>query len=286
MIGQTKEIAPADRKLYALRDVTATVNCIPLIASSIMSKKLAEGADAFVFDVKVGNGAFMQTRKQAMLLARNLIGIAKKFNRQATALITDMNEPLGEAVGNSLEMIETIEALKGKAPADLMEVTLALGARMLILGKKAKNLKEAEKRLRQAIDTGQALAKFKEIIRKQGGNTKVLDDYRLLPSAKHKITVKSDRAGYVQSIDTMKIGLSAVKLGAGRERMDSRIDPGVGFLIKKKVGDSVEENEPLVIIFANDLDKGKSVTREIISSYRIEGNKVEKYKKVLSRVNP
>ena len=281
MIGQTKEIAPADRKLYALRDVTATVNCIPLIAASIMSKKLAEGADAFVFDVKAGNGAFMPDEKQATLLANNLIRIAKRFNKKAVVLITDMNEPLGEAVGNSLEVIESIQALKGKAPADLMEVTLALGVGMLILGKKARDEKEAEKKLRQAIDTGQVLAKIKEIIRKQGGNPKVVDDYRLLPTAKHKITVKSDQAGYVQSIDTMKIGLSAVKLCAGREKLDSKIDPGVGFLIKKKVGDLVRQSEPLAIVFSNNLEKGKLAALEIKSVYEIGKTKTPRLKKII-----
>ena len=160
MIGQTKEIAPADRKLYALRDVTATVNSIPLIASSIMSKKLAEGADAFVFDVKVGNGAFMQKRSEALLLARTLIRIARRFKKKAVALITDMNEPLGETVGNSIEVVETIHALKGKAPRDLMDVTQALAQRMLILGKKAKTAKEAESKLKRAMESGKAFVTY------------------------------------------------------------------------------------------------------------------------------
>ncbi len=280
MIGQTKEIAPADRKLYALRDVTATVNSIPLIASSIMSKKLAEGADAFVFDVKVGNGAFMQKKEDAILLAKNLIRIAARFHKKAVALLTDMNEPLGEAVGSSVEVIEAIQALKGKAPSDLMEVTLTLGAQMLIFGKKAKNLKEAGKKLRLALETGKALAKFKETIIKQGGNPKVVDDYRLLPWAKHKFTVYSNKSGYVQSIDTMKIGLSAVKLGAGREKLDSRIDPGVGFLIQKKVGDFVDQNTPLAVIFANDAKQGKLASQEIEQAYLIGKSKVEKLKKI------
>lgn len=281
MIGQTKEIAPADRKLYALRDVTATVDCIPLIAASIMSKKLAEGADAFVFDVKVGNGAFMQDKKQAVLLAKNLIGIAKRFDKKAVALFTDMNEPLGEAVGNSSELVEAIRALKGKAHPDLMEVTMALGVRMLILGKKAKTEKEAEKKLKQVFVSGQALAKFREIIRKQGGNPNVLDDYRLLPTAKHKITVKSDREGYVQSIDTMKIGISAVKLGAGRERMESKIDPGVGFWIKKKVGDQVRQSEPLAFVFSNNSEKGKLAALEVKSAYQIGRTKTQRLKKII-----
>jgi pyrimidine-nucleoside phosphorylase len=281
MIGQTDEIAPADRKMYALRDVTATVNSIPLIASSIMSKKLAEGADAFVFDVKVGNGAFMQNEDQALLLARNLIQIAKRFKKKAVALITDMNEPLGEAVGNSIEMIEAIQALKGKTPSDLMEVTMALSARMLIFGKKAKSLKEAGKKLNQSIATGQALEKFRQMIKSQEGNPKVLYDYRLLPWAKHKLIVNADKQGYVQSIDTMKIGISAMKLGAGREKMDSQIDLGVGFLIKKKVGDFVRQREPLAIVFANDVDKGKLAGQEIKQAYQISKRKTDRLKKIL-----
>jgi pyrimidine-nucleoside phosphorylase len=281
MVGQTKEIAPADRKMYALRDVTATVSSIPLIASSIMSKKLAEGADAFVFDVKVGNGAFMQKQTEAILLAKTLIQIAKGFNKKAVALLTDMNEPLGEGVGNSIEMVETIQALKGKAPQDLMDVTMALSAHMLILGKKAKNFKEAEKKLKQAIATGQALVKFRQMIKNQGGNPKVLDDYRLLPWAKHKLIAQADKEGYVQSIDTMKIGLSAMKLGAGREKIDSKIDPGVGFLIKKKVGDLIRKDEPLAIVFANDVNKGKLASQEIRQAYQITKRKTSKLKKIL-----
>lgn len=281
MIGQTKEIAPADRKMYALRDVTATVNCIPLIASSIMSKKIAEGADAFIFDVKVGNGAFMQEQDEAMLLAENLIQIAKRFKKKAVALITDMNEPLGEAVGNSIEVVEAIQALKGKAPSDLMKVTLALSAHMLILGKKAKNLKEAQKKLQKAIKNEQALQKFKEMIKRQGGNPKVLDDYRLLPWGRHKLVVNSDKDGYVQSIDTRRIGLCAVKLGAGREKMHSPIDPGVGFLIRKKVGDTVKKGETLVLVFANNINKGKLAGKEIKEAYRIGKRKTSRLKKIL-----
>jgi pyrimidine-nucleoside phosphorylase len=281
MVGQTKEIAPADRKMYALRDVTATVNSIPLIASSIMSKKLAEGADAFVFDVKVGNGAFMQNEDQALLLARSLIQIAKMFKKKAVALITDMNEPLGEAVGNSIEMVEAIQTLKGKAPQDLMDVTMTLSAHMLILGKKAKNLRGAEKKLKQAIATGQALEKFRQMIKSQEGNPKVLEDYRLLPWAKHKLIVNADREGYVQSIDTMKIGLSAMKLGAGREKMGSEIDHGVGYLIKKKVGDFMRKDEPLAVVFANDVNKGRLASQEISRAYQITERKTSKLKKIL-----
>lgn len=282
MIGQTKEIAPADRKIYALRDVTATVNSIPLIASSIMSKKLAEGADAFVFDVKVGNGALMKRHDEAVLLAKNLIQIAKRFKKKAVALLTDMNEPLGETVGNSIEVIEAIHTLKEKAPRDLMDVTLALGAHMLVLGKKAKNLKEAEKKLNQAIKTGKALDKFREMIKRQGGDPKVVDDFGLLPWVKFKLLVNSNREGYVQSIDTRKIGLCAVKLGAGRERMDSSIDPGVGMLIKKKVGDSIKKGDALAVVYANNLKKARQASQEIRQAYQITKRKTSRLKKIES----
>jgi pyrimidine-nucleoside phosphorylase len=285
MIGQTNEITPADKKIYALRDVTGTVNSIPLISASIMSKKLAEGTDALVLDIKLGNGAFMQKENEAIRLAKNLIRIANRFKKKAVALITDMNEPLGEAVGNSIEVIEAIQALKGRAPEDLMKVTFALGAYMLLLGKKAKNRKEAERKLKEAIKKGKALDKFKQMIKKQEGDPKVVDDYRLLPWAKHKITVESDQAGYVKSINTLKIGLSAVKLGAGRERLDSKIDPGVGFLIKKKVGDRVNKGENLAVIFCNDLKKGKLAKQEIQEAYQISRRRANRLKKVLCLID-
>jgi pyrimidine-nucleoside phosphorylase len=285
MIGQTVEIAPADKKIYALRDVTGTVNSIPLISASILSKKLAEGANALVFDVKLGNGAFMQEKDEAILLAKNLIQIAERFKKKAKALITDMNEPLGEAVGNSIEVIEAIQSLKGKGPGDLMEVTFALGAYMLILGRRAKNFKEAKEKLEEAIKSGKALHKFKQMVKKQGGDPRVVDDYLLLPWAKHKITVESDQTGYVKSINTLRIGLCAVKLGAGRERLESKIDPGVGFLIKKKVGDQVKKGENLAVIFSNDLEKGEWAKKEIKEAYQISKRRTNKLKKILYQVD-
>jgi pyrimidine-nucleoside phosphorylase len=281
MIGQTDEITPADRKMYALRDVTGTVESIPLTASSIMSKKLAEGADAFVFDVTTGNGAFMQKRSEAVRLAKNLIQIARRFKKKAVALITDMNEPLGETVGNSIEVIEAIHALKGKAPKDLMTVTMALSARMLVLGKKAKNLKEAQAKLSQAISTGKALSKFQQMVKAQGGNPKVVDDFGLLPWAKFRLLVSSRREGYVHSIDTRRVGLCSVMLGAGRERLDSSIDPGVGMLIKKKVGDSVKRSEPLALVLASNLKKAREACQEIREAYQIRETKARRLKKIL-----
>ena len=285
MIGQTDEIAPADKKIYALRDVTGTVESIPLISASIMSKKLAEGADALVFDVKMGNGAFMQKEDEAVLLAKNLIQIANKSKKKAVALITDMNEPLGEAIGNSIEVIEAIQALKGKGPEDLMTVTLALGAYMLLLGGKARNFKNAQEKLEESIKSGKALEKFKQMVKKQGGHPKIVHDYRVLPWSKHKIAVESNQTGYVKSIGTLKIGLSAVELGAGRERLDSKIDPGVGFLIKKKVGDFVKKGENLAVVFANDLKKGERAKQEIKEAYQISGVRTNRLKKILYLVD-
>jgi pyrimidine-nucleoside phosphorylase len=285
MMGQTAEIAPADRRLYALRDVTATVNSIPLIASSIMSKKLAEGADAFVFDVKVGNGAFMSSRKDAMLLAKALIRIAGKFKKKAAALITDMNEPLGETVGNSIEVIEAIHALKGRAPRDLMDVTLALGARMLMLAKKAKNPGEAQTKLVHAIRTGKALSKFQEMVKKQGGNPNVVNDFGLLPWAKFRLLVTSKSDGYVHSIDTRGIGLCTVTLGAGREKLDSSVDPGVGLLIKKKVGDPVAKGDALAVIYANNLKKAREASGQIREAYQIGKARSRRLKKILQVVD-
>jgi pyrimidine-nucleoside phosphorylase len=188
-------------------------------------------------------------------------------------------------VGNSIEVIEVIQALKGRGPEDLMKVTFALGAYMLILGKKAKNFKEAEKKLEEAIKTEKALNKFKQMVKKQGGDPGVADDYRLLPWAKHKMTVESDQTGYVKSINTFKIGLSAVKLGAGREILDSEIDPGVGFLIKKKVGDKVKKGENLAVVFSNDLKKGELAKKEIKEAYQISKRKTDRLKKILYLVD-
>jgi pyrimidine-nucleoside phosphorylase len=284
IMGQTEKIAPADKKIYALRDVTGTVDSIPLIVSSILSKKLASGVDAVVFDVKCGNGAFMQTEEKAKDLAKALIQVGKKMKKKMVALITDMNEPLGEAVGNSLEVIESIEALKGRGPEDLMEVTLALGSQMLILSKKAKSLKEAEKKLVEAIKSGAGLKKFEQMIRLQGGNPDVIHNYDLLPRAKYKIDVKSDKEGYVKSIQTKKIGLACCGLGAGRDKVDDKIDPAVGFLIKKKRRDYVKKGELIAFVFANEIVKGRIAGKEIKNSYKISKKKIKKLKKILNKL--
>lgn len=252
LIGQTDELAPADRKLYALRDVTGTVESIPLISASIMSKKLAEGIDALVLDVKVGSGAFMKTRERARELAARMVEIGTACGTRVQALLTTMDQPLGCAVGNALEVIEILEALKGRGPADLMAVSRDLTARMFILGGVDPDLDRARARFDQAIASGAALRKFAEIMRSQGGDDGVIDDYARLPQAGHEESIAAWDDGYVAALEAEAIGLAAVRLGAGRERLDSVIDPAVGLVLEKKVGDRVETGERICGIHFND----------------------------------
>jgi pyrimidine-nucleoside phosphorylase len=271
LIGQTQTLAPADKKLYALRDVTATVDCLPLIASSIMSKKLAEGIDALVLDVKVGSGAFMKTPERARELARTMIAIGTQVGCRVTALLTDMDQPLGEAVGNALEVKEAVAVLRGGAPADLTEVTLALTAEMLVLGKRAKDTAEARQQLAEAIRGGAALRKLADIVRAQGGDARAIEDLSRLPAARSADEVPSPATGYVAAIDCEAVGLAAVALGAGRERVDSKIDPAVGFLLRKKVGDPVKAGESLAQIHSNDRSRLEDVKARLLRAYRLEG---------------
>jgi pyrimidine-nucleoside phosphorylase len=268
LIGQTATLAPADKKLYALRDVTATVDCLPLIASSIMSKKLAEGIDALVLDVKTGSGAFMKTLESSRALARTMIGIGTQMKRKVTALITDMDQPLGRAVGNALEVIEAVDMLRGKAPADYTEVTLALTAEMLVLGGKAATPEEARQRLQRAIDDGSALRKLKDIVQAQGGDPLAIDDYSRLPQARATADVVAPQDGFVTGIDTEAVGLAAVALGAGRQRVDSVIDPAVGFTLLRKVGEPVKAGEPVVRIHYNSEEPLSDVKERLLAAYR------------------
>ncbi len=268
LIGQTATLAPADKKLYALRDVTATVDCLPLIASSIMSKKLAEGIDALVLDVKVGSGAFMKTPEDARKLARTMIDIGAQMDRKVVALLTDMDQPLGRAVGNALEVVEAVEMLQGKAPADYTEVTLALTAEMLVLGKVAKDTNEARGKLQAAIDSGAALEKLCEIVKAQGGDPDAVRDFSKLPQAKHEATVTAPEDGFVTGIDSEAVGLAGVALGAGRERVDSVIAPGVGFLLEQKVGAKVKAGDVLVRVRYDDEAKLPDIRRRLLAAYR------------------
>jgi pyrimidine-nucleoside phosphorylase len=268
LIGQTDTLAPADKKLYALRDVTATVDCLPLIASSIMSKKLAEGIDALVLDVKVGSGAFMKRLEDARALARTMIGIGTEMKRKVTALLTDMDQPLGRAVGNALEVVEAVDMLRGKAPADYTEVTLALTAEMLVLGGKAATAEQARALLQRAVDDGSALRKFKEIVQAQGGDPRAIDDYSRLPQARATADVVAPGDGFVTGIDTEAVGLAAVALGAGRQRVDSIIDPAVGFTLLRKVGEPVKAGEPVVRVHYNSEGPLKEVRERLLKAYR------------------
>ena len=253
LIGQTKELAPADKKLYALRDVTATVECLPLICASIMCKKLAEGIDALVLDVKFGRGAFMKTLPEARVLAQAMVDIGNAMGKPTRALLTAMDEPLGRAVGNAVEVAESIACLRGQGPADLMEVTYALGAEMLCLAKVAKDLPEAEARLREVVANGGALEKLREIIAAQGGDARVVDaPDEVLPRARFQRELRASRSGWVQEVIALDVALAALQLGAGRIRAEDTVDPAVGFTRLVKVGEWVEADEAIACIQAND----------------------------------
>lgn len=261
VIGQSGNLTPADKKLYSLRDVTATVNSIPLIASSIMSKKIAAGADAIVLDVKTGEGAFMKTKEDARKLAEAMVSIGNSVGRRTMAIISDMSQPLGYAIGNALEVKEAIETLKGQGPEDLTELCLTLGSQMVVAGGRADNLEEARNMLKEAIANGEALKTFKSLIAAQGGNPAVADDTGLLPQATHVIEFQSDLDGYVESLEADEIGTAAMLLGAGRATKDSEIDLSVGIVLKKKIGDSVAKGETLAEIHANREDVNEVIER-------------------------
>ena len=252
LIGQTAELAPADKKLYALRDVTATVECIPLIGASILSKKLAEGIDALVLDVKFGSGAFMKDEARARELAQTLVAVATRLGKPTRALLTRMEQPLGRAVGNALEVAESIACLRGEGPADLMEVTYALGEQMLLLGGVVKTADEARAKLEAGVRSGAALAKFREIVRAQGGDVSVIDDPAKLPAAPLRREVKAARSGFVAEVNAMDVAIAALRLGAGRARAEDKVDPAVGVAALVKVGDRVEQGATLAVIHARD----------------------------------
>jgi pyrimidine-nucleoside phosphorylase len=252
MIGQTSQIAPADKKLYALRDVTGTVESIPLISASIMSKKIAEGIDALVLDVKTGSGAFMKTERASRRLAESLVSIGNASGVLTEAVITDMDVPLGRAVGNALEVIECIEVLKGSGPKDLVDVSVELTARMLVVGGRTRTRSEAEAKVREAIASGQGLERFRRIVEHQGGDPRVLDDYGRLPAAPGRHLVPAPRGGFVTYIDAELVGRASVVLGAGRDTVDAAVDPGVGIMIVATEGDAVRAGEPVFELHYRD----------------------------------
>ena len=251
IVGATGQIAPADARIYGLRDVTDTVDSIPLIASSILSKKLASGTDALVIDVKTGSGAFMKEEADAQSLAHALVEIANGAGVKSMAIISDMNQPLGDKIGNSLEIEESIDVLKGKGPADLVELILTLGSQMAVLGKKAANLDEARQKLQATIDDGSALEKFKQMIEMQGGDTRVIDDYSIMPQAKYKIDIKAEKDGVVSQITADEIGVASMLLGGGRAAKEDKLDYSVGIVLSHKVGDQVKKGDTLLTVYSN-----------------------------------
>ena len=270
--GQTASIAVADKKMYALRDVTATVDNISLIAASIMCKKLASGADAIVLDVKTGDGAFMKTLDDSFALAKEMVEIGTAMNRETIAIISDMDEPLGSAVGNSLEVIE---ALKGRGPKDFMTLCETLGAYMLVSSKIASDYEDGVRRIKEALESGAALKKFKEFVSNQGGNPEVVDDYSLLPEANHIVEIKSDKTGFIDKIEAEAVGVSAMVLGAGRETKEDKLDLSAGIILKKKVGDFVNEGDTLAVMHFNRENKFEDAKRRFKNAYIISEEKAE-----------
>lgn len=276
MIGQTMNLAPADKKIYGLRDTIACVENIPLIASSIMSKKIASGANKIVLDVTVGNGAFMKNKEDAEKLAEEIIKIGKLANRETKCVLTSMEEPLGYAVGNTLEVIEAINFLKGDMPGDVKEVVLELGSYMLMLAGKGDNIEENKKKMLENIQNGKAFEKFKEMVQNQNGDISYLDDTTKFEKSKYITAVVTEKTGYVHEINAEEIGKLSCYLGAGRIEKDDEIDKTVGIILNKKVGDKVEEQDFLAYICANDEEKLRNAEQKILEIYKIKEESVEK----------
>lgn len=267
LAGQSAELAPADGKIYSLRDATATVESLPLIASSIMSKKIASGADVIVLDVKFGSGAFMKTEDEALALARLMVGIGRQLGRRMAAVISDMNQPLGQAVGNALEVWEAIETLRGAGPPDFRQHCLVIANQMLLLAGQVKNSEEGQARLEEALRNGKALEKFRQWVAAQGGDENVADDPARLPQATIIHPLPALRSGYLAGIDAREIGLAAMLLGAGRAVKGETIDPAVGLVLHKKVGDYANKGEPLLTIHANDEERLAGVEKRLPAAY-------------------
>lgn len=285
IISSTSDLVPADKKLYALRDVTGTVDSIPLIVSSIMSKKLAAGADAIVLDITTGSGAFMREYKDALKLGKIMVDIGLEFKKEIIGVVSNMDEPLGFAIGNSLEVKEAIEILKNKGPKDLRRLCLVLGSYMLKLGRVTKTYQEGKNKLEKILKSGVALNKFKEMIIAQGGNSGIIDNPELLPLAKHCTKIKANKSGYIQKIDSRLVGESAMLLGAGREEKESKIDLSVGIVLKKKVGNRININEDLAVVHYNDSEKLKEAKKILFSSFIIGNKKPVKLPLILATIS-
>ena len=284
-IGQTAEIAPADGKMYSLRDATATVESIPLIASSIMSKKLAVGLDALVLDVKVGSGAFMKKQVDARRLAQMMVGIGRRLDKRVQALITDMNQPLGYAVGNALEIMEVSQTLQNAGPTDLTRLSLELAARMIFLGKIVPSLDEARELAQRKLLDGSGYRKFKEVIQAQGGNPNVLDRFELLPNATGVREIASPRAGYISGIDAELIGLASCMIGAGRDTKEDGIDPAVGVILEVKTGNKVDSGGVLCRLYYTKDDRVEEAAQMIEDAFRISTNAPEERELILEVVS-
>ncbi|HET8933892.1 MAG TPA: thymidine phosphorylase, partial [Polyangiales bacterium] len=284
LIGQTQDLAPADRKLYALRDVTATVESIPLITASILSKKLAEDLDVLAMDIKVGTGAFMKDVHQARELARSIIRVGKLAGLKVRAVLTRMDAPLGQAVGNALETREAIDLLRGQAPADLRECTFALASTLLCESQLARNGREARDQLTQAIENGAALEKLKRVIQAQGGDPRVIDEPDRLPRAPIRLPIHATRSGYVQSLEALTVGQIAQRLGAGRTRTNEPIDPAVGIVLRKKPGDRVQRGEPLAELHARTKASAKQEQAALTAAFKLGPTKPKIPKLVIERL--
>lgn len=281
VIGQTKNLVPADKKMYALRDAINCIGSMPLIASSIMSKKIAAGANKIVLDVTVGTGAFMKNKENAKVLANIMKDIGNIANRETVCVLTNMNEPIGYAIGNTLEIVEAIKCLRGNVPEDIKEIVTTIGSYMIKLYGKSDDLEENKKMILQNIENGKAYNKFLELVENQGGDIEFIKDIEKFEKAKHVIPVLSDKDGFVEELDAQKVGLVSVMLGAGRAKKDDSIDKSVGIVLSKKISDRVEKGNILAYIHANDEQKGKKAVEQLKDAYKISEMKLEKEKIVL-----
>jgi pyrimidine-nucleoside phosphorylase len=284
MIGQTAEIAPADRKLYALRDVTGTVESPYLICASIMSKKLAEGIDALVLDVKTGSGAFMKSEKDAVFLAELMVETGERMGKQMVALITDMDQPLGSMIGNALEVVEVVEVLRGEGPEDLRQLCLELAGWMLHLGGVADTVAEGKKQSEKLIASGEALDKFRQMVALQGGDLRAIDDPKKLPQAQHTMILSSPKKGYLAALQCEQVGTACVILGGGRERKEDSVDPAVGIVLHKKVGDPVSSGEALATIYYNAEARAVRARQLLDESYQIADSPAHEKRPLIHRV--
>jgi len=285
LIGQTKEIAPADKKLYALRDVTATIQSIPLISGSIMSKKLAEGIDALVLDVKTGLGAFMPDYDKAVQLAKRLINVGKQAGKETVAYITNMDQPLGNAIGNWLEIVECIDALKGNGPVDLMELTHQLSGTMIWLGNQAESIEKGIEVSRELVRSGKAWEKFVQIVERQQGSVEMINNPGKYQQAKYHKDIKSKMAGYITDIDSLVLGLCSVELGAGRLKLEDEIDPASGIMLHKKVGDSIQKDEIIMTIYSERHDNFENLNHRLLDAVTIKDKALDQKKLIYEYID-